>query len=70
MTDRQKIQFRQMQAMFFEDASKYPGDADRIEKQLQIMEGWIDKQIENELSRVLGANSTLLKNGVVKGGKA
>jgi hypothetical protein len=70
MTEKQKIEFGQMQAMFFERMAKYPGDKESLMKMLEIFYDWIDKQIDNELSKTLGANSTLLRGNAIKGGKA
>lgn len=70
MTDKQKIEFGQMQAMFFERMSKFPDDKQGLAEMMDIFHKWIDRQIDNELSRVLGVNSTLLRGGVIKGGKA
>ncbi len=70
MTDKQKIDFNQLQSMFFERMSKYPDDKEGLAKMMDIFYGWIDAQVDAELSRVLGANSTLLRNGALKGGKA
>jgi hypothetical protein len=66
MTDKQKIEFLQMQVMYFERMSKYPEDKEALHKMHEIFFDWIDKQINDAMSKYLGANSKLISGGVVK----
>lgn len=69
MTIKDRLSFRQQQAVFFQGMIRYPNDKDRMEAGIAVLEKFIESLIEREVNRFVGGNSTLQMDGQLKGGK-
>jgi hypothetical protein len=49
-----ELDFRQLQVIFFTNASEYPNDKERIEQGMRILVQWIDRYATKEINKVIG----------------
>jgi len=68
MDIKDRLEFRALQAAFFEVMVKYPNDKDKMELGFKVFEEWIDKLVDRELSKIFGRNATIKYRGEIKGG--
>jgi hypothetical protein len=65
---KNRLRFRELQIIFTEGLMKYPNDAERAERGLQLLEKLIDEIVQDELSELFQKNAVITHRGEKKGG--
>jgi hypothetical protein len=68
MEVKDKLKLRQLLIIFCDGLVKYPGDAERTEKGLQVLEKWVDMVVERGCSTLFQKNAIITHRGIKKGG--
>jgi hypothetical protein len=63
-----RLKFRELLFLLLAGLEKYPGDKERAEQGINVIEKFIDGITEREMSAILSKVSTLESGGVYKGG--